>query len=452
MKLLTALAATVIVASATVPILLHGQAPMIEHHRSFTLKNGLKVTLVHTGVEKKALVSLVLETGEIDEPAFGPGLASLTADMLLQGTVSRSAQQIVSESATLGTHISVQAGPISTTITGEAETVRLPRLLSLISDIVRHPLLDTACFGRALRGAIHVLDSTLANPANLARQQWRAIIFPDGPFGRPYSYAATFPQLLLGHVRNVYDDNYAASRTHLYVSGSFDDAAAENSVRDILSDWKAGTPPRPRAIQMATTHELVIVDKPGLERAFAWIGVPTIDASNKDYAAFEVADMIIGGDDGSRVANDISSIEKTPRLGSSSIWTRKGATYWVDVLDVRAEHAGAALGAVVGELTALQKETPSDAELLRARRRVVQSFQARTDSRDGIVAQLELADEHGLADSWITDYPKRVMAVSADEVRAAVRTYLDPQKMAIAIVGDRSVIEPQLEKLRPLIP
>ena len=69
-------------------------------------------------------------------------------------------------------------------------------------------------------------------------------------------------------------------------------------------------------------YELVIVDKPGLERAIAWIGLPAIDASNNDYAAFEVADMIIGGDDGSRVAIDLSAIENTARLGSSSIWTR----------------------------------------------------------------------------------------------------------------------------------
>ena len=62
-----------------------GWAP-VPVQRTFTLKNGLRVTLIHTGTARKAVVSLVLETGEIDEPAFGPGLASLTADMLLQGT------------------------------------------------------------------------------------------------------------------------------------------------------------------------------------------------------------------------------------------------------------------------------------------------------------------------------------------------------------------------------
>ena len=55
--------------------------------RTFTMFNGMKVTLIHTGVEQKAMVALELGTGEIDEPSFGPGLASLTAKILLEGTM-----------------------------------------------------------------------------------------------------------------------------------------------------------------------------------------------------------------------------------------------------------------------------------------------------------------------------------------------------------------------------
>jgi predicted Zn-dependent peptidase len=44
------------------------------------------------------------------------------------------------------------------------------------------------------------------------------------------------------------------------------------------------------------------------------------------------------------------------------------------------------------------------------------------------------------------------MAVTREDVRAAVAAYLDPLHMAIAIVGDRASIEPQLAKLRPIVP
>src|ERR1035437_2481760 len=93
MKLRIACIATALLTAGVTGAQPKGRAP-VPTQRTFTLKNGLRVTLIHTGTARKAVVSLVLETGEIDEPAFGPGLASLTADMLLQGTVARSAQQI----------------------------------------------------------------------------------------------------------------------------------------------------------------------------------------------------------------------------------------------------------------------------------------------------------------------------------------------------------------------
>ncbi|HEX7546233.1 MAG TPA: pitrilysin family protein [Gemmatimonadaceae bacterium] len=420
--------------------------------RTFTLKNGMRVTFIRTGTARRAFVSLVLETGEIDEPSFGPGLASLTADMLLQGTLARSAQQITNEAAALDTKLAVRAGPISTSVSGDVPTAGVPRLLSLVGDIVRHPLLDAAGFERVRRNALRVLDSTLQNPADRARQQWRAIIFPDGPYGQPYSYAATLRMLQLGHVRNVFDDSYAAARAHLYVSGAFDFVASEKVVRGIFSDWKAGSPAPPHAIRSATVHELVVADQPGAARSVTWIGLPTIDPEHPDFAKLEVADMLIAGGDSSRVAIDLASIEGTAPHGSSTLWQRRHATYWADVLDIRTVNTGAALGALLGELSSLIREAPSAAEVARARAGVIAAVQARDSSRDGLVALVEFMDEHSLGQDWRAEHLRRVMAVTPEDVRAAVESFLDPTRMAIVVVGDRALIEPQLAKLRPLVP
>jgi zinc protease len=420
--------------------------------RTFELKNGMRVTLIHTGTVRKAFVSLVLETGEIDEPAFGPGLAQLTADILLQGTVARSAQQIDGEAATLGTKIAVRAGPVTTTISGDVATASIPRFVSLVADLVRHPLLDTAGFERVRRNALRALDSTLHNAADLARQQWRAVIFPDGPFGHPYSFEATLRLLKLGHVRNVYDDNYSAARARLYVSGVFDDAATELTVRAIFSDWKAGTPPVPRAIRATAVHELVTSDVPGADRSVTWIGLPTIDPANPDFAKLEVADMLLSGDDSSRVSIDLASVEGAPQHGSSTIWQRRTATYWVDVLDVQTAHTGAALGSLIGELSVLRKDVPPEAEVARARQGVIAAFEARNDSREGAVALRMFMNEHSLGDDWLAAHAKRILRVTPDDVREAAAAYLDPERMAIAIAGDRRAIEPQLARLRPMVP
>jgi zinc protease len=420
--------------------------------RTFTLKSGMRVTLAHTGTVKKAAIALVLETGEVDEPAFGPGLAALTADILLQGTVARSPKQIELETAGLGTKLDVRAGPVHTTLSGDVETARIPRLLSLMADLVRHPLLDTAGFSRVRRHALAVLDSAMHNQNDLARQQWRAIIFPEGPFGHPYAIASTLALLQLGHVRNVYDDNYSASRAHLYVSGSFDDAATEFTIREIFTDWKAGMPPKPVSNHAVTAHELAMIDQPGAARSVTWVGLPVIDPADREFAKLEVADMLLAGHDSSRVALGIAALEGTPPHAASSIWQRRSATYWVDVIDVRTTSTGAALGALFRDLADLRAEAPLEDEVNRARARLIESFDARNNSRDGLLAIMEFMDEHSLGDGWRTEYAKRIKAVTREDVRTAIATYLDPTRMTVVIVGDRAAIEPQLKKLRPPLP
>ena len=321
----------------------------------------------------------------------------------------------------------------------------------MVADIVRHPLLDTAGFNRVRRNALHALDSTLHNESDLAKQQWRAIIFPDGPFGRPYAVATTLSQSRFGHVRNVYDDNYSARRTLLYICGIFDDAAVETAVREIFSDWKAGDPAKPLSIHANTVHELATIDQPGAARSVTWIGLPVIDPADVEFAKLEVADMLLAGDDSSRVSFDIAAIDSTRPRATSTLWCCRGATYWVDAIDVKAQNTGAAVGALINEILTLQKDAPLEAEVDRAKRRVIAAFEARNNSREGRVSLMY----HGraFARRWLAHgYVKRVQAVTREDVRAAAVAYLNPQKMAVVVVGDRSTIDPQLVKLRPLIP
>lgn len=420
--------------------------------RSFTTKNGLRTTLIHVGTAKRATVALVLQTGEVDEPSFGPGLAALTADMLLQGSVSRSARQIATESSALGTKIDVRSGAMTTSVSADVESQNLPHLLSLVADLVRHPLLDTASFGRVRRHALSALDTTLHNPAELAKQQWRAIIFPNGPFGHPFAYAGTLGMLQLGHVRNVYDDNYAASRSHLYVSGVFDDAQIEKEVREIYSDWTVGLPAKPRTVRPVTNHELVTLDQPGAERSVVWIGLPVIDPADREFAKLEVADMLLSGDDSSRVSGEIANLEGTPPHSISTIWKRRSATYWVAELNVRTANTGAAIEALFHQLEELSRVAPQERHVTRARNLLIARFDAQNSSRDGMVDLMEFMDEHSLGDGWRASYVKNIKDVSREDVRSAIAAYLDPRKMAISIVGDRAAIEPQLQKLRPILP
>jgi zinc protease len=420
--------------------------------RTFAMFNGMKVTLIHAGAEKRAVVDLELGTGEIDEPAFGPGLARLTADILLEGTVARSAAQIKSEAASFGSAVTTQVGPVSTSLRGDVPTQHIARFISLISDVVRHPLLDTAGFERVRRKTIRTLDSTLKNAGDRARQQWRSMVFPDHPFGRPYTYAATLAALQLGHVRNVYDNNFGASRAHLYVSGVFDDNSVEHAVRDAFADWKAGTPAEPRPSAPVAQRQFMLVDWPGAAQSTIWIGLPVIDPSSADFAKLEVANALLSNALGSSNAMNFLDEENATGSNGAAIWRRKGASYWTDVAQVNADSTGTALDAILAQIDRLRREPPSDSALDRVKQAVVGRFNGLSGSREGLVSELSYASEFGLTDPLLADYVRRVMAVSADDVRQMATAQLDPDHMTITVVGDRITVEPLVARFRASTP
>jgi zinc protease len=420
--------------------------------RTFAMFNGMKVTLIHAGAEKRAVVNLELGTGEIDEPAFGPGLARLTADILLEGTVARSAAQITSEAASFGSAIIARVGPVSTSLSGDVPTQHIARFVSLISDVVRHPLLDTAGFERVRRRTVHALDSTLKSAGDRARQQWRAMVFPDHPFGRPYTYAATLAALQLGHVRNVYDNNFGASRAHLYISGVFDDKTVEHAVRDAFADWKAGSPADPRPTAPVAQRQFMLVDWPGAVQSTIWIGLPVIDPSSADFAKLEVANALFSSAFGSPNATNFLEQESSAQGSGATIWRRKGASYWADVAQVNADSTGTTLDGILAQLDRLRHDPPSDSVLDRAKQAVVGRFNGLSGSREGLVSEFSYASEFGLADPLLADYVRRVMAVSAEDVRKMASAQLDPDHMTITVVGDRASVEAQVARFRASTP
>lgn len=87
--------------------------------RRFALDNGLQVALVPWGNMPKARVTLTVRTGNAFEKSGEVWLADLTADLMREGTTTRSATAISTEAARMGGGLAVSVGADTTTIGGD---------------------------------------------------------------------------------------------------------------------------------------------------------------------------------------------------------------------------------------------------------------------------------------------------------------------------------------------
>ncbi|MCK5483635.1 MAG: insulinase family protein, partial [Gemmatimonadetes bacterium] len=244
--------------------------------------------------------------------------------------------------------------------------------------------------------------------------------------------------------RGFYDANFGAARSHLYVTGMFDEAAMREAIETAFGDWKEGPPPTVNIPEPVTGRAVHVLDRPGAPQSTIQVGLPTIDPSHADYVALQVTNALLGGSFASRITANIREDKGYTYSPFSQVSTRYRDGYWVEMADVTTAVTGASLDEIFFEVERLQNEPPSEEELSGIQNYLAGIFVLQNSSRGGIVGQLAYMRLHGLPDDYLETYVDRIYAVTPEEVQRIMRDYIRADDMLLVVTGDRAQVEEQL--------
>jgi zinc protease len=418
--------------------------------KTFTLDNGMAVTLVPYGTVPKVSVRLAILTGNVNEGANQVWLADLTGDMLQEGTAARTASQIAEDVAKMGGALEVTVGENRTEIGGDVLSEAGPGMVALVGDVARHPKFPEAELARLKSDRERQLSIALSQPQPMAQQKFRAVLYGDHPYGRLFPTEAMIQAYTIADVRAFYDKNYGAARAHLYVVGRFDDDAVEAAIRKAFTDWKRGTPPELSQPAAHSERGVYLVDRPGAVQSTINLGMPVIDPSKPDWDTLFLMNVLLGGSFASRITSNIREQKGYTYSPSSQLSNRYRDAYWVETADVTTNVTGPAIKEILGEIDRLQAQAPSDQELMGFQNYRAGVFILQNSSRAGIIGQLEFVDLHNLSADYLNGYVARVYAVTPQQVQQAAKKYLQDDKATIVVVGDKKVIEEQIQGFGPV--
>ena len=420
--------------------------------RNFTLPNGLQVTLVPFGRVPKVAVELEIRTGMIDQGPNDVGLSAVMSDMLLEGTTTRSAQDISRQAAEMGGSLNVTPGSEVMAIAGEVLSDRASAFIPLLADVVLNPRFDAADLQRIIDK--HARDNAIAltSPGTLAQKRFREIMYGSHPFAHVFAPEEMLRGFTVARVRDFHAKNFGARRSRLYVSGVFNATQLEQAIRDAFGGWAAGPPPTENPPVITAKRQVDVIDRPNSVQSSIWMGLPVADPSHADWVKMNVTDALLGGAFGSRITSNIREDKGYTYSPGSFIWTRKKASMWVETADVTSNVTGASLTEIFKEIDRLRTEAPPKAELDGIKNNLAGVFTVVNSSRFGLINQLQFVDLHGLGDDYVTNYVKNLLAVTPEDVRLTAERHLDPQKISIAIVGTKQDIESQLGEVKVIPP
>ena len=414
-------------------------------HETYSLPNGMKVTLVPYGNIPKVTVSLALRSGNIDESSDKLGLADITGELMKEGTKSMSSEQVAQAAAQMGSSLGVGVGVDETTVAMDVLSESGPASVKLLADVVENPLLPESELARIKTNMLRQIAVSKTQPAQIALARFRKLMYGDHPYGEVLPTEASVNGITIDDAHKFYAANFGAARAHLYVAGKFDAAAMKKAIAESFGGWAKGTPPENRPASPKTQRLLDVTDRPGAPQSTLYAGLPVAGPTNPDFITLGVTNSsarrlvrvahhrehsrakglhvfaaqpgfdaisrrVLGG---SRGRHD----ERYRRIAKGNFWR---------------DHAPPAAGSA-------RRRAERDPELH------LGLFVIQNSSRQALIGQLRYVDLQGLSDDYLKTYVQKVNAVTPAQVQAMTTKYIKPESMTIVVVGDKSKITEQLK-------
>ena len=411
-----------------------------------TYANGLKSTLVPYGQLPKATISLVIKTGNIHEGPNQVWLADLTGRLLREGTATMNFAALAKKAAMMGGSINVSVGSTQTTIAGSVLSEYAPDFIKLITDLVMQPAFPASELDRLKGDFKRRLVTQKAVPQAQAQEQFMQAVYKDHPYGRLFPTEEMLNSYTLQMVKDFYNANFGAKRSVLYVVGKFDEKGVSAAIASGLTKWKAGPDVSYPPVQAHPVSDTLIIDRKGAPQTTVMVGLPVITPDNKDYVPLMVTNSLLGGSFGSRITSNIRENKGYTYSPSSAVQNQKGSSLWIEQADITSEHTVDALMEIEKEIKRLQVEAPKEEELQGIQNYMAGIFVLQNSTPQGIIGQLNFLDLYGLDDSYLNNYVKNIYKVTPQIVSQIVRNYIQYDKMAKVMVGDKTAIQQQVEK------
>lgn len=455
---------TVVALSATLATSMAAQASKSSFDRKVTPKAGVdpvakiptwtKATLSNGAqllvVERHALplvsftMSFVGGSNQI-EPADKPGLGSITASMMTEGTTRRSGDDISNALQLLGTSVNFGIGGEGGSVGFRSLKDKFEPTLAILAEELLQPAFPAPALDRLKQRTVVNLRLNMDRTAGIASVVYPKLLYTTAhPYGRTQNEEAV-AAITRDDVVAFHKAFFQPSRAIITVVGDITPADAKAKIEKAFASWPAGGSPAkfeypaPPAAKATTVY---IVDKPGAAQSTFAIGLVGPPRTTPDYYALRVMNNLFGEQFQSRINANIREAKGWSYGVSSGFSYGRGPGQIRAGGEIQTDKTDSALVEFVKEIKGIRGDKPvTDDELTSAKAALIQSLPSRLASIAGISGMVSEVYVNGLPEDYWTQFQRGVNAVTAADVQRVARQYLDGDHLTILIVGDRAKIE-----------
>jgi len=404
------------------------------------LDNGLRVAVVPIAGLQSAAVLLAIEAGQWFEPIGRPGIGRLCALAMLRGTTTRDAKTWADALDGIGAAARLDVGSHAATFSAQSLGSDLDVLLELMADAVVRPAFASTEVELVREQTVAQIEEDAKNTRAVAESAWRELVYPKGhPFrARPIGdlavvRAATADDLRDHHRRAIRPDGAV-----LVVAGGVDAQKVFDASAKAFSSWAAGGPREERKVPDArlvtAARKLEIV--PDKTQSDVVLGWPGLSRTDPRFVAARVTNMVFAADTfASRVGHVVRDELGLAYYVFSTIGGSRGQSPWVVRMGVNPINVERAVSTTLEELRKIVSGKVAEDDLELAQDKLVGELDVARESPAGVASLLLEGEVFELGPDYAERYPAELRAVRLEQVVEIARTFLQPDRYALAIAG-----------------
>jgi zinc protease len=414
----------------------------------FELPNGVEVYLVRRPALPTVSMELLFPGGSIDDPPGKEGTAALCLDLLDDGAGKLGKLDFEAAQADIAAVVSAYASTDQQGLRLGTLRKSLDAALDLWAAALLEPALRASDHERNVQHELASLRQAASAPEALALRLFGPVFYgPSHPLGR-LATEASLRSVGVGDCRRYLAERLRPRGAQLYVVGDITRAEVLDRIGGRLEGWTGAAAPGARVgPPQPAEGRIFFADAPGAEQSQIYVGHPGPPRQAPDYFATRLMMEVLGGGFSSRINMNLRESRGYTYGAQAYLHYSRTTGVVTAKAPVRPDATGPAIQELRREFEAMAAGPIREAELSREKNGLILGLQGRFVLGVKVLESVRDLVYFALPLDTYASFAERVAEVTLDQVQAAAREHLHPERLRVLVVGDARKVLPELRRL-----
>ena len=404
------------------------------------LQNGITVLARSNFNSPSVVVTGFFEAGALFDPDEKLGLAEYTSLSLMRGTKKRSFDEIYNALESVGAGLGFNTGVHKSGFNGRSLAEDLPLLLNLLAEALTAPVFPKSEIEKLRAQLLTGLAIREEDTADMASMVFDNILFKDHPYSRPEDgFPETIKQIKRDDLVKFHREHYGPRGMVIAIVGGVTPEDAVKQVKRALGGWQVKGQKESPALPSLTPLKKSVSKHhriPGKSQSDLIIGTNGPMRRDPEFMPVSIGNNILGqfGMMG-RIGDVVREKSGLAYYAYSSLSAGLGPGSWEVSAGVNPQNIKKASDLIRDELKRFVQEGVTADELADTKANFIGRLPLSLESNGGVANALLNIERHQLGLDYYHRYPDLVSEVTADDVLAAARKFIDVDKLVTATAG-----------------